>query len=64
MGLKIIKNPDKEEYEEITQDVTNNDNYCPCLSQRNNDTKCMCKEFREQTAEGYCHCGRFLKVKV
>ena len=26
--------------------------------------KCMCKEFREQTEPGECHCGRFEKVEV
>ena len=63
MKLKIAKNPNKEEYDEITQAVKDNDNYCPCLLYKNDDTKCMCKAFREQETEGYCHCGRFLKVK-
>ena len=63
MKLKIAKNPNKEEYDEITQAVRDNDNYCPCLLYKNDDTKCMCKAFREQETEGYCHCGRFLKVK-
>lgn len=63
MKLKTIKNPNKEEYDEITQAVKDNDNYCPCLLYKNDDTKCMCKAFREQETEGYCHCGRFLKVK-
>ena len=63
MKLKTIKNPNKEEYDEITQAVRDNNNYCPCLLYRNEDTKCMCKAFREQETEGYCHCGRFLKVK-
>lgn len=63
MKLKIAKNPNKEEYDEITQAVRDNGNYCPCLLYRNEDTKCMCKAFREQETEGYCHCGRFLKVK-
>ena len=63
MKLKIIPNSNKEEYDEITQAVRDNDNYSPCLLYRNEDTKCMCKAFREQETEGYCHCGRFLKVK-
>lgn len=63
MKLKTIKNPNKEEYDEITQAVKDNDNYCPCLLYKNDDTKCICKAFREQETEGYCHCGRFLKVK-
>jgi hypothetical protein len=59
----IFKNPDKDEYEEITEAVTINDNYCPCLSYKNEDTKCMCKAFREQEESGFCHCGRYYKVK-
>ena len=37
--------------------------YCPCAIIKTDDTKCMCKEFKEQTESGACHCGRFLKVK-
>ena len=62
MKLKIIQNPDKEEYLSITQAVKDNDNYCPCSIVKNEDTKCVCKEFREQENEGFCHCGRFKKV--
>ena len=40
-----------------------NDGYCPCAILKTEDTKCMCKEFREQEEPGECHCGRFLKVK-
>ena len=63
MKLKIIPNSNKEEYDEITQAVKDNDNFCPCLTVRNSDTKCICKDFREQTTEGFCHCGRYLKIK-
>ena len=37
--------------------VDANDGYCPCTVVKNEDTKCMCKEFKEQ-ASGICHCGR------
>ena len=43
--------------------VKQNDGYCPCMIERTPDTKCMCKDFREQ-AEGLCHCGRYRKVSV
>ena len=42
--------------------VDANNGYCPCMVVKNEDTKCMCKEFREQTTAGKCHCGRFIKV--
>ena len=59
----IFKNPNEEEYEEITEAVKLNDDYCPCLSYKNDDTKCMCKEFRNKPETDFCHCGRFYKVK-
>jgi hypothetical protein len=34
------------------------DKHIECIE----DTRCMCKEFREQ-AEGECHCGRYKKEK-
>ena len=64
MKLKIIPNPNKKEYDEITQAVKDNDGYCCCLLERSSDTKCMCRIFREQTTEGFCHCGRYEKVLV
>lgn len=41
--------------------VAQNGGYCPCSVFKNEDTKCVCKEFREQKTPGPCHCGRFLK---
>jgi ferredoxin-thioredoxin reductase catalytic subunit len=39
--------------------------HCPCKREISDDTKCMCKEFREQIAdpnyEGYCHCMLYYK---
>jgi hypothetical protein len=43
--------------------VKENDGYCPCAIWKNPDTKCMCKEFRDQKEPGACHCGRFEKVE-
>ena len=49
---------------ELRASVAANDGYCPCAILRTPDTKCMCKEFREQTDPGLCHCGRFEKVRA
>lgn len=62
--LKIIKNPDIEFYNEVTQAVKDNDGYCPCMLEKSNDTKCPCKMFREQDIAGDCHCGRYSKVET
>lgn len=59
----IFKNPYQEEYEEITEAVKLNENYCPCMIDKNEDTKCMCKTFRDSEETDFCHCGRFYKVK-
>lgn len=64
--LKIIKNPDNEIVEEIKARLKETNGNCPCVlpSVWNADTKCPCKNFREQTVEGECHCGLYMKVEV
>jgi len=47
--------------ENIFNAVKDNDGYCPCKLQKNDDTKCMCKDFREQK-EGECDCGLYFKT--
>ena len=64
MNLKIIKNPNNEIYESVTQAVKDNDGYCCCLLERNSDTKCPCKDFLEQDYEGFCHCMRYIKKEI
>lgn len=58
--IKINKN--KKLVAEIRQRIKDNNGYCPCRLLKNEDTKCMCKEFREQE-EGECHCGLYVKIK-
>lgn len=48
---------------EVVKAVKNNGGYCPCMLEKNEDTKCPCKKFREQNEPGECHCGRYVKVK-
>lgn len=59
--LRIVRNPNEKEYNEITQKVKDNDGYCPCMLIKNDDTKCICRAFREQREIGFCHCGRYKK---
>ena len=65
--MKIIKNPDAEYVAEMKKKLKENSGYCPCSIVRNADTKCMCKEFKEQIKdpdfEGYCHCMLYYKSK-
>lgn len=61
--MKAIINTDAQLVEEIKQALRENNGYCPCEIEKNSDTKCMCKDFRENVAVGeYCHCGLYKKV--
>ena len=60
----IIKsNPNESAFKEISDAVRANGNYCCCAIFKNEDTMCICKEFRDSQESGFCHCGRFYKVK-
>ena len=58
--MNIIQNPDAALVREMRVALAANDGYCPCMVEKNDDTKCMCKEFREAEA-GPCHCGLYIK---
>lgn len=59
--MKIKTNPDADFAREIKKDLKKNNGYCPNAMTKNKDTKCMCKEFREQNEKGYCRCGLYYK---
>ena len=56
--MKIVKN-DRPDVEEA---VRANDGYCPCAIIKDDDTKCMCKDFRESDKEE-CTCGLYSRVE-
>ena len=58
--MKIIQNPNKDFVEQMLKALKENSNYCPCKIEKTKDTKCICKEFREQK-DGWCHCGLYYK---
>ena len=61
MGIKL--NPDAEKVAAVRKALKENDGYCPCAVVKNEDTKCICKDFREQIAQGFtgkCHCGLYV----
>ena len=61
--LKITYNQDKQIVDKILDALDKNNGYCPCKLEKNNDTKCMCKEFREMIDNGeigMCHCGLYI----
>ncbi len=57
----IIKvNPDSDYVKEVRRKLKANNGYCPCAVIKDEDTKCMCREFREMTS-GMCSCGLYIK---
>lgn len=56
----IKYNSDTSVVSKVKAALKENDGYCPCSLVKNEDTKCMCKQFREQKT-GICHCGLFIK---
>jgi ferredoxin-thioredoxin reductase catalytic subunit len=64
--MKVIFNPDASVVSRVREGLKRTGGYCPCKI-KSPDTKCMCKEFRDQIADpnfyGLCYCGLYLKVK-
>lgn len=60
--LQVKVNPDTEFANIIRQNIKDNGGYCPCSIAKSEDTKCMCKDFREQNHSGYCHCQLYYKT--
>jgi ferredoxin-thioredoxin reductase catalytic subunit len=56
--MSLILNPNLEERKRIGMEVKNNGGYCPCLLIKNEDTKCPCKDKRENKK---CICGLFIE---
>ena len=65
--MKIRFNENKEIADMVKEGLKARGGYCPRRREMTEDTKCMCKEFREQIAdpefEGYCHCMLYYKEK-
>ena len=64
--MRIVLNPDKEHVEKMRAALKKNEGFCPCMFEKTDDTKCKCKEFRdqvEQGIEGPCHCGLWIARK-
>lgn len=65
--MKISTNPNEELVKVIREGLERTGGYCPCRTQRTEEYKCMCEEFKAQIAdpefEGYCHCMLYYKTK-
>lgn len=65
--MKITYNKDKKTVENIKKGLQKKGGHCPCKTLVNEDTLCMCREFRNQINdpdyEGYCSCMLYYKTK-
>ena len=63
--MKVIFNPNEAVVNAVKEGLKKTGGYCPCRTQRTEEFKCVCKEFKEQIAdpefEGYCHCMLYYK---
>ena len=63
--MKITVNQDEAVVKTVRKGLKSTGGYCPCRLEQTEDTKCMCKEFKEQIAdpnfEGFCHCMLYYK---
>lgn len=61
--IEIRFNRDAEHVQEVRKALKANDGYCPCAVSKTPDTRCICKDFREQIDQGKpgrCHCGLYV----
>ena len=65
INMKIRLNENPEIVKMIKEGLEKTGGYCPCRRERTEETKCMCKEFKDQIKdpnyEGYCHCLLYYK---
>lgn len=65
--MRIVENTNKEIADVVKEGLKQSGGYCPCRREQNEDTRCMCREFREQIKdpeyEGFCHCMLYYKYK-
>ena len=63
--MKIKINSDKEKVSDIKKRIIDNGGYCPCAFKKIEETKCMCKDFRDRIEKkeyGECNCGLYILI--
>ena len=65
--MKIKYNENEKIVNAVKKGLERTGGYCPCRTERTEENKCMCLEFRKQIAdpefEGFCHCMLYYKSK-
>ena len=63
--MKIKQYANEDLAKEIRAAIKQSNGHCPCVLEqcRNQDTLCICKEFRTAPENTICHCGLYIKVE-
>lgn len=62
--MKIRISDDEEFVKEMKEAIKKNNGYCPCQVAKNENTKCICKNFLEDPTIGWCHCMLYYKEEI
>ena len=65
--MAVRFNEDSELVAQIKEGLKRKGGYCPCRLQKTEDTKCICKEFRdkmEKREKGKCRCGLYTITEI
>ena len=61
--MRVMVNPNRGLAQMVREALKANGGYCPCALEKNEDTKCMCLEFRRKIQNGEtgeCNCGLYV----
>lgn len=62
LDLKVKRRTDTALGQEIIAKLAANGGFCPCATVKNEDTRCICKDFRDKMESDYvgeCNCGLY-----
>ena len=64
--MAVVKN-NTSSAREVSQKIYDNGGYCCCAVVKDEDTICICKDFRDKiqdpTFYGECNCGLYVKTQ-
>ena len=65
--MAVRLNENQEVVNAVKEGLKRTGGYCPCRVQKTEETRCICREFRDQINdpdfEGYCHCMLYYKSR-
>lgn len=65
ISTRAVLSGDEDTVASVLEGLTKNEGYCPRHTERTPDTKCLCKEFREETpVNETCPCGLHKKIET